>query len=111
MTETPTSVAPESRPPRRVVPAWVQAEYERIGREREQAGREADRLYRRELLRVCGEIVGWTMLGWVVAAFAFRVNTYRIGMVFFYAGMFINYTGVLVSIWMAYQRGHARGDW
>ena len=34
-------------------PAWVEAEYERIGRERDQASREADRVYRRELVRLC----------------------------------------------------------
>lgn len=93
------------------LPESVRAEYERIGRERELASREADRLHRRELLRVCGELIGWTVVGLVVAGFAFRVSGYQLGMVFLYAGMVINIGGVVFSLWSAYIRGERRGDW
>ena len=93
------------------LPENVKAEYERIGRERERAGRETDRLYRLELLRVCGEMIGWTVLGLVVAGFAFRVTSYDVGMIFLYTGMVVNLGGVVFSIWCAYARGERRGDW
>lgn len=92
-------------------PEWVRAEYERIGREREQASRDADRARRRDLMRVCGEMVGWTVLGLLVAAVAFHVTDEQTGRIFLYGGMVINWGGVLVSVWKGYRRGEARGDW
>lgn len=92
-------------------PAWVEAEYERIGRERQLAGRESDRLYRWELLRVCGEMFGWTAVGLVIAAFAFHVNDRDTGMIYLYGGMVVNITGVTWAITGAYRRGEKRGDW
>jgi hypothetical protein len=100
-----------SPPPRAQRPAWVQAEYERIGREREQASRESDRIYRRELVRVCVQMFGWTVAGLCVAAFAFRAHDRATGMIFLYGGMVVNWGGVLWSIVSAYLRGEARGDW
>lgn len=93
------------------LPESVRAEYERIGRERERASRETDRIYRRELFRVCGEMIAWTVVGLVVAGFAFRVTGYELGMVFLYAGMVINVGGVVLSMSSAYLRGERRGDW
>lgn len=93
------------------LPESVKAEYERIGRERERASRETDRIYRLELIRVCGEMIAWTVLGLVVAGFAFRVMSYELGMIFLYGGMVINLGGVVFSIWSAYARGERRGDW
>jgi hypothetical protein len=92
-------------------PAWVEAEYERIGRERDQASREADRVYRRELVRVCLQMFGWTIAGLLIAAFAFRAHDRDIGMMFLWGGMVVNWGGVLWSIVTAYLRGEARGDW
>jgi hypothetical protein len=92
-------------------PAWVEAEYERIGREREAAGREVERMYRWELARVCGEMLGWMALGMFVAMWAFRVNNYQLGMAFLYLGMLVNAVGMFWSFLAAYNRGQARGDW
>ena len=92
-------------------PAWVVAEYERIGREREHASREADRVYRRELLRVCLEIFVWTIAGCALAAFAFHVRDRDTGLIFLYAGMLVNISGVFTSCLLAYHRGQERGDW
>jgi len=92
-------------------PAWVQAEYERIGREREQASRESDRLYRWELIRVCAEMFGWAVVGLFIAAFAFHVHDRDTGMIFLYGGMVVTWAGVLWAIVTAYHRGEARGDW
>lgn len=93
------------------LPESTRAEYERIGRERELASREADRAYRWELLRVCSEMVGWTAAGLLVAGLGFRVMDYQYGMVLLYAGMLINVGGVAYALWSAYLRGERRGDW
>jgi hypothetical protein len=93
------------------LPPHVQAEYERIGRERVLASREADRVRRMDLLRVCAEMVAWTVASLSLAGFAFRVTDYNTGMVFLYAGMALNVAGVAFSIAAAYVRGERRGDW
>lgn len=93
------------------LPESVQAEYERIGRERELASRQADRDRRWELVRVCAEIVAWTVLGLVIAGFAFRVTDFQLGMVFLYGGMVINVGGIAFAIASAHVRGEHRGDW
>ena len=92
-------------------PAWVKAEYERIGRERLAAGRESERLYRWELLRVCAEMIGWTVAGSVIAAFSFHVRDHDIGWILFHAGMVVNWSGVLWALGTAFLRGEKRGDW
>jgi hypothetical protein len=89
----------------------LKAEYERIGRERERASRETDRLYRWELIRVCAELLGCSLLGVLVAACGFAVTDYQTGKALLYGGMVINYGGIAVSLWLAHQRGEARGDW
>jgi hypothetical protein len=93
------------------LPSHVQSEYQRIGRERELACREADRVRRMDLLRVCTEMVAWTVAALALAGFAFRVTDYYTGMVFLYAGMALNVGGVAFSIAAAYLRGERRGDW
>ncbi|MFI5230093.1 MAG: hypothetical protein ACHQWU_13550 [Gemmatimonadales bacterium] len=92
-------------------PAWVKAEYERIGRERDEASRWADRFYRWELVRVCARMFGWTVLGLVPAAFAFHVNDRDLGKILLYTGMIITASGILWTIASAYRRGEERGDW
>jgi hypothetical protein len=93
------------------LPESTRTEYERIGRERARASREADRLYRWEMLRVCGEMIGWTTAGLLVAGSGFRVMDYQYGVVLLYAGMVINVGGVAYALWSAYLRGERRGDW
>lgn len=63
-------------------PQWVQEGYERIGREREAASREAERMYRWELVRVCLEMIAWTVAGLCIAAWAFHVADRDTGLVF-----------------------------
>jgi hypothetical protein len=93
------------------LPQSTRAEYERIGRERELASREADRSYRREMVRVCAEMIAWTAAGLGVAGFAFRVTDHQYGMILLYAGMVINIGGIAYALWSAYLRGERRGDW
>jgi hypothetical protein len=93
------------------LPESTRAEYQRIGRERELASREADRAYRWELLRVCAEMIGWTTAGVLIAGLAFRVTEYQTGMILLYSGMVLNIGGIAYAIWSAYLRGERRGDW
>lgn len=93
------------------LPASVRTEYERIGRERELTSRQADRDQRLALLRVCAEMIAWTLAGLVLAGFAFRVTDVQIGMAFLYAGMIVNLGGVVFAVAKAYIRGEQRGDW
>ena len=93
------------------LPKSVQAEYERISRERELASREAERASRWALLRVCLEMIAWTMLGLVIASFAFSSTDYALGMGLLYGGMAVNVGGVGFAVWSAYRRGEDRGDW
>lgn len=97
--------------PYRDLPAWVKAEYDRIGREREDASRKADRQSRWELARVCAEMLGWMVAGTLVASVGFGVSGRDYGMIFIYAGFVTNYGGAALSLWLAYQRGQDRGDW
>jgi hypothetical protein len=93
------------------LPPDVQLEYQRIGRERELASRQADRDQWLDLLCVCLEVVAWTVGGMILAGFAFHVTDYEIGMVFLYAGKAVNIGGVAFAIARAYVRGEHRGDW
>lgn len=97
-----------SRTPR---PVWVDAEYERIGRERDQASRETEREYRWEIVRVLAAMFGWMLVGSITAGFGFRAHDRETGMIFMYAGMVINCAGVVGTIARAYRRGEERGDW
>ncbi len=92
-------------------PAWVQTEYERIGRERLEASRESERVYRWELFRVCAEMIGWTAVGAVIAGFGFHVHDPGIGWILLHAGIVVNWSGVLWALATAYLRGEKRGDW
>ena len=87
------------------------AEYERIGRERAEAEREAQRILRADLLRWCVHLIAWTVLGLAIMFFAFYVTDVTVGKVFLYGGMAVGYAGVFYTIGAAYRRGEKRGDW
>ena len=93
------------------LPAHVRAEYERIGHERASASRHAERVRRLDLLRVCAELIAWTIASLVLTGFAFRVSDYELGMAFLYGGMALNVGGIAFTIATAYVRGERRGDW
>ena len=92
-------------------PARLQAELDRIGRERAQTEREANRVYRWALVRACLECIGSCCLGLVVMALAFHVSDPQLGKVFLYGGMVVGYGGITIALWAAYRRGEQRGDW
>jgi hypothetical protein len=93
------------------MPESTKREYERIGREREAASREADRDYVKELIRVCAEMVAWTAVGLFLGGLAFWVTDVETGRALLYGGQIINVAGVAWSIGAAYKRGVDRGDW
>jgi hypothetical protein len=97
--------------PRTSRPEWVRAEYERIGKERAQASREADRAARWELARSCGEMLLWMIIGLIIVGFAFHVHNRDLGEILLRTGVLVNCSGVLFSLSCAYRRGQDRGDW
>jgi hypothetical protein len=86
-------------------------ELERIGRERLAAEREAERDSRWELARVCGECLGSSLVGGFVMMIALHTTDAGYGAIFWWGGMVIGYSGILISLVTAYRRGEKRGDW
>jgi MFS family permease len=92
-------------------PPELVAEYQRIGRERQEEGRLADRDARRAFVVACLSMIGWAALGLYVAHFAWRVTDHELGMGILYGGQAITVGGVSVTLIRAHLRGRARGDW
>ncbi len=93
------------RPPR------LQAELDRIARERGESEREANRESWRELARACFECIGSCVLGLVIMAFAFHTTDVVMGKALLAGGMAVGYAGIAVALYRAYRRGEERGDW
>lgn len=92
-------------------PPLLQAELERIAQEHLETERSANRESRRALVRACLECLGSCALGLVIMAFAFHTTDPVLGKVYFYGGMVVGYSGILMSLVGAYRRGEQRGDW
>ena len=86
-------------------------EYERIGRERAEAEREARRETWRDLARTLLAVVGWCGLGLAIMFFAWYVNDRVLGKAFLWGGMGVGYAGMAYTLLAAYRRGERRGDW
>ena len=97
--------------PRAPRPPLLQAELERIAKERFQTERLANRQSRFALIRACLECLGSCGLGLVIMAFGFHTSDLLMGKVFFYGGMVVGYSGILIALVGAYRRGEERGDW
>lgn len=87
------------------------AEYERIGREREEAEREARRITRVELLRATLQVILSCVAGLAIMFFAWWVDDPVLGKAFLWGGMAVGYAGMAYAILSAYRRGVERGDW
>ena len=92
-------------------PPLLQAELERIARERFETERLADREARRALVRASLECLGSCVIGLVIMAFAFHTTDVMLGKAFLYGGMVAGYGGILIALVGAYRRGEERGDW
>jgi hypothetical protein len=53
----------------------------------------------------------WTLLTYVLVAFAFHTTDKRTGAILFYGGLVLGYGGNFVTLYFAYIRGRERGDW
>jgi hypothetical protein len=87
------------------------AELERVGQERMRAQGEVERKYRRELARVCLELIGCCIVGLFFMGWAFHVTDREIGEILMWTAFILGYSGMLTSLLRAYLRGEARGDW
>lgn len=77
----------------------------------EAAEREAVREQRREWLKVLSHLLLAVALGLTGIGFAFHTYDIERGWVYWWAGVFVWVTGVLVALFTAYLRGVRRGDW
>ena len=89
----------------------LQAELQRIARERLEAEQQVSRVYRRELLRVCVECLASSFLGVFCMAFALHTGDAGYGAIAWWGGMVVGYSGITLSLISAYIRGDRRGDW
>jgi hypothetical protein len=97
--------------PRAPRPPRLQAELDRIARERLETERLANRQSRGALARACLECVGSCVLGLVIMAYGFHTTDVLVGKAFLLGGMAVGYTGMLIALVGAYRRGEERGDW
>ena len=63
-----------------------------------------------ELLKVALQVIGWCALGVLIMGFAFWVTDMQWGYILLYLGMLVGYTGMTVTLWLAYLRAEERGD-
>ena len=89
----------------------LDAELERIARERLEAQRLVSRGYLRELARVCLECLGCAFLGLFCMAYALHTRDPGIGAIAWWGGLVVGYIGITFSLASAYLRGERRGDW
>ena len=73
--------------------------------------REAARDAFRELVFTAVSCCAWTLLAYVLVAFAFHTTDRRAGGILFYGGLAVGYAGNFVTLYLAYSRGRERGDW
>jgi len=92
-------------------PSWVQAEYERIGRERLEAELDMARVRRRDMFRSALECAVSCAVGMLGIGLAVHVHDPATGMIFWWGGLVVGYSGMAVSLVTAYRRGETRGDW
>lgn len=89
----------------------LEAELRRMGEERFAAERETTRAIRREYLRAGLSCVGSCVAGLVVMAFGLHAMDRQTGMMFWWGGLAIGYSGMALSLARAYRRGEERGYW
>lgn len=92
-------------------PAWVQAEYERIGRERLEAELDMARVRRRDMFRSALECLVSCAVGLFGIGLAWHATDHATGMIFWWGGLAVGYSGIAAALIGAYRRGEKRGDW
>ena len=89
----------------------LQAEYERMARERLEAERDSARVRLLEFFRVSLECIGSCALGMLGIAIALHSTDHEIGMIFWWGGLVAGYSGMCVSLLAGYLRAEKRGVW
>ena len=73
--------------------------------------RQAARDSFRELVFTSVCCFAWTLVAYVLVAFAFHTTDKQTGGLLFYGGLSVGYAGNFVTLYVAYHRGRERGDW
>ena len=89
----------------------LDAELERMARERLESERQMSRGYWRELVRVCAECLVSVFLGLLCIGYSLHTTDRGIGAIAWWGGLVVGYSGITLSLASAYVRGERRGDW
>lgn len=84
---------------------------EEMGRAREAAEIEADRIRRRDMIRTGAACVMWMLLGLYLLGWSMHTTDDRYARAAFYGGVIIGNAGIIFTLLRAYRRGEQRGDW
>jgi hypothetical protein len=84
---------------------------EEMGRTREAAEIEADRIRRRDMIRTAAACVMWMLLGLYLLGWSMHTTDHRYARAAFYGGVIIGNAGIISTLLRAYRRGEQRGDW
>lgn len=82
-----------------------------MARERLEAERDASRLRWSEVVRVSAECLGSCALGLAGIGFAWHTTDHDWGMICWWAGLVVGYSGISTSLVAAYLRAEKRGGW
>ena len=63
-----------------------------------------------ESIKVALQVIAWCVIGVVIMAFAVWVTDVQRGQILLSLGMLVGYTGIVVTLWLAYLRAEERGD-
>lgn len=88
-----------------------EAEYERIGREREATERDATRITRRALFRASAECLVSSAIGAVIIGAGWHTTDPQWGHICVLTGLIVGYGGITWALARAYRAGEERGDW
>ncbi len=84
---------------------------EEMGRTREAAELEAERVRRRDMVCTGVMCVVWMVIGLYLVGFSMHTTDDRYARPAFYAGVIVGNAGIAFTLLRAYRRGEERGDW
>jgi hypothetical protein len=84
---------------------------EEMGRVREAAEVEAERVRRRDMIRTGALCVMWMLIGLYLLGWSMHTSDDRYARPAFYGGVIIGNAGIIFTLLRAYRRGEERGDW
>jgi hypothetical protein len=100
-----------SDPPSRSRNAKLDAERARMGEERLAAEHDTTRAVRGEFFRAALLCIASCLGGLVLMGYGLHTSDHQTGMIFWWGGLAVGYTGITLTLASAYRRGEERGYW